>query len=329
MDSSVFEKLTKNHYKENKMNNSKFVVLTGGLGNQLFQYFLSLNLDGNVYHLDFVADNRKSKHGYPDLFDFNLRRDIAENLITIKKPLTRKFIHLGLRISAKKEVIPFERFLFQKIIGMVVSRELKSCSDVHISSGLGFDSRSLNSDLYIGYFQSYKYCSNFSHEQISLELNKNSEIVNDYSDLARNEKPLLVHYRFSDYLTEQNFGIPSKNYYISAINQALAHGINNKIWVFSDDIELAKANFPIEHLHLARFISEPNCSSAETLQIMRLATSYVIANSTFSWWAATLSRCKSPLVYSPSPWFAYGETPLDLIDPSWHRLDRYTGKAIA
>ena len=54
---------------------------------------------------------------------------------------------------------------------------------------------------------------------------------------------------------------------------------------------------------------------------MRLGRGYVIANSTFSWWAAYLSLNPGVEVVVPSPWFMGMEDPGELIPPNWKQLD--------
>jgi hypothetical protein len=61
-------------------------------------------------------------------------------------------------------------------------------------------------------------------------------------------------------------------------------------------------------------------TSAETLEIMRLGKAYIIANSTFSWWGAMLSKSENPLVICPDIWFKSQAEPLDLIPSSWKRV---------
>jgi hypothetical protein len=54
---------------------------------------------------------------------------------------------------------------------------------------------------------------------------------------------------------------------------------------------------------------------------MRLGEGYVIANSTFSWWGAYLSRSSNPLIIAPRPWFSKVESPRDLIPDSWLTIE--------
>ena len=53
---------------------------------------------------------------------------------------------------------------------------------------------------------------------------------------------------------------------------------------------------------------------------MRYGHGYIIANSSLSWWAASLSHAKNPLVVAPSPWFKQIGTPNKLIPDNWNTL---------
>jgi hypothetical protein len=174
----------------------------------------------------------------------------------------------------------------------------------------------------IGYFQSYRYASNpkvYAALQ-GLELPNKSLKLQERIAESKQVLPLLVHMRFGDYLSEKGFGVVSPKYYRDAIKLAVSTNQVRQIWLFSDDLEIALSYIPDEYVSLVKSFSGEEFSTSETFELMRYAGSYVIANSTFSWWAAFLSKTDSPLVICPSPWFRKSGEPNELIPPNWIRL---------
>ena len=67
----------------------------------------------------------------------------------------------------------------------------------------------------------------------------------------------------------------------------------------------------------AKIIIPPeNVSDAEILILMSHASRVVIANSTFSWWAARINA-ENKTVIAPSTWFRGMLAPKDLMPPEW------------
>jgi hypothetical protein len=98
----------------------------------------------------------------------------------------------------------------------------------------------------------------------------------------------------------------------------------NTIWIFSDEIARAKELIEVDlDSNLVRWIEEVDQSPASTMELMRHGVGYVIANSTFSWWAAYLSYNTGSPVIAPDPWFKEIEEPAGLIPPSWNRLNAF------
>jgi hypothetical protein len=73
------------------------------------------------------------------------------------------------------------------------------------------------------------------------------------------------------------------------------------------------------------WFSDLDLSTAETFTVMRQGHGFIIANSSFSWWAARLSTAADPLVIAPKPWFKNLDEPDNLIPPEWVRIDANYG----
>jgi hypothetical protein len=104
---------------------------------------------------------------------------------------------------------------------------------------------------------------------------------------------------------------------LKAIGIAQARLGERPIWIFSDDkavaIEFAKT-MPANQVLV---IEAPSgVSEAEELVLMGSGVANIIANSSFSWWAASLSK-SSKLVLAPTPWFHGAPSPDSILAKDW------------
>lgn len=137
---------------------------------------------------------------------------------------------------------------------------------------------------------------------------------------------VAVHVRRGDYLESDasaRFGVLSDDYYRRAITM-LARELGSVVAVvFSDDPPLVQAN-----LRLDVPTVYPDQARLPPLQALRLMAScdhFVIANSSFSWWAAWLGTHGEKQVVAPEPWSRaplvsdMPRVPADwrVLEPSW------------
>jgi hypothetical protein len=149
------------------------------------------------------------------------------------------------------------------------------------------------------------------------------EVNAEYLELEKSsarENPLIVHLRFGDYKNEPHFGVLTKDYYVNAVKLATHTREFGAIWVFSDEMKLARQLINFEIDLPIRFIENLGNSTATNFDAMRLGHGYIIANSSYSWWAARLSRNRVTLVIAPKPWFIGVDDDQSLIPPFWKTL---------
>jgi hypothetical protein len=308
------------------------VFLTGGLGNQLFQLANALTLDPErEIHLEWILGRpRCNSKGFPDIADFRLPERVQFLPPSKRSWLTSKAAGYILRSHVSPKA--WERSgIFEAILNLVgnliFSTYFKKVIKFECGVGIGFSPVSITqfSTFVIGYFQSYKFVNDKTvfQDLKNIEPKVLNQEIDRYKELANIEKPIIAHFRFGDYKNEKTFGIPALSYYQDSLEALVNQNPNSKIWVFSDEKNEAEKVFPSEFKSMARWISDDQFSSAETLEIMRLGISYVIANSTFSWWAATLSMTENPKVICPEPWFKLDPEPLGLIPPNWKRVQAW------
>ena len=89
-----------------------------------------------------------------------------------------------------------------------------------------------------------------------------------------------------------------------------------RFFVFSDDVAWAEG-----HLRFpgpTRFVRETaGLRPAIDQRLLASCLHFVIANSTFSWWAAWLGLAPDKMVVVPRKWFAGAEPPTGMIPATW------------
>jgi len=184
------------------------------------------------------------------------------------------------------------------------------------------DSRKVTQNVISGYFQNHEYVSTPEVKLRICELLaiEKSQELKQLIELAKQTSPLVIQVRLGDYMREDDFGIPGTDYYKKAIQFILERQKHQSIWIFSNDIQMARKILPKEYNDKYKFIENLLDSPVETLEAMRHGVSYILSNSTYGWWGAFLSHQESPLVVTPSPWFRSGNSPKRLVPDSWIKI---------
>jgi hypothetical protein len=155
-----------------------------------------------------------------------------------------------------------------------------------------------NQRAYVGYFQSESYFEKYSENIKSL-----FSYPLEFEDRIRKELPFIfnrnvtvINVRRGDYLHSPNYHpVVTPEYVYKAIEQ-----ISNveMFLIASDDIEWCKQNIKLPNpIYLEGY------KSYEQLWILSMCQNFIISNSSFSWWAAYLSRHPQKIVISPETWF--------------------------
>jgi hypothetical protein len=273
-----------------------------GLGNQLFQYALGSALKNNG------AQVKYDLSWFGNYNEKDVPRDLAIDQLKIEMPLATPAEITALRPSKLQ-------LFFEKARG-------KFILNYHYAYHAGILRKK---KAYLdGYFQSYKYFT-----PIREKLLCDFQIVKGYSELAITLKSSIeletnsvaIHIRRGDYATirEDYNGLCGVDYYKKGIDLIREKVGNLKLFIFSDDIEWARENLdfglPIE------FVSRPGLSDVEELLLMSLCKHQVIANSTFSWWAAWLNQHAEKIIVAPQNWLAAAKIDTsDLIPADWLRV---------
>lgn len=270
------------------------VKLQGGLGNQMFQYAFGLSLATTkklklYFDLTFleepVLDNTYTKRNYElDIFKNIKTKSISPILLFLNKNIvTRKIANkLGCKILSNYYE---QTFSFDENIG----KEVNSC-------------------LYVGYWQSYKYFN--SHIDLikkSFIFPENSLNIYNLSILKtiRQCASCSIHIRRTDYLSKNalNYhGTCSLDYYQKAIKLICTRIKNVQFFIFSDDYIWAKENIKVV-VQNSILIEGNHNNSWVDMFLMTQCSHNIIANSSFSWWSAWLNENPNKIIVAPQDWF--------------------------
>lgn len=167
-----------------------------------------------------------------------------------------------------------------------------------------------NLDLF-GYFQSERYFADHAGIIRNLFM-PNCSINKLLSDIAS------IHVRRGDYLQPHLsgcFNILGMNYYRKAMEIIKA----DKYMIFSDDILWCRKNFVGK-----QFIFADGVNPIADFGMMISCNGHIIANSSFSWWAAWLNPNKDKKIVAPLNWFGpklkSSHNTKDLIPSRWIRI---------
>ena len=144
----------------------------------------------------------------------------------------------------------------------------------------------------VGYFQSEKY---FDHCKPLIR----KCFKEDYENMPNN---CSIHVRRGDYLEPHLHGcyeILDMEYY----NHAMKLSDANHFIVCSDDIEWCRKQFESGLKYNFSFSDADANDPLTDMQMMASCGTNIIANSSFSWWAAWLNDNENKKVIAPQKWF--------------------------
>lgn len=180
-----------------------------------------------------------------------------------------------------------------------------------------------------GYWQSEKYFAHIAptirqdYTFPAFSNDQNAEMAARISeDLA-----ISLHLRRGDYVALNAHGLCDAKYYNTALTRLL-DGLTGEptVYVFSDEPEWAKANLPLPCNKVVVDFNGPD-TDFEDMRLMSLCRHNIIANSSFSWWAAWLNTHAEKRVMAPSKWLNDPALQIrDNIPESWEQIEVSLGQ---
>ena len=277
------------------------VKLTGGLGNQMFQFAAGYAVakKNNVgLSLDLRRYSRRLDHN-----GFELQKvfNIYSKVSILNNPVNFTFINF--KEILNKIDITYSNFKEQHFHYTHEILDIpKHCR--------------LN-----GYWQSELYFKNYTREIREIfsffnKLDKKNLLI--ANDIKKNDS-ISIHIRRGDYLLKQNYNLNQdlRDYYIKAIEESSKYFNNPKYFIFTDDPLWVTENFIVDYSHIIVDVNH-GAKSFFDMYLMSLCKANIIANSSFSWWGAWLNNKQDKIVYAPNNWFKDKSICIDDLFPnSW------------
>ncbi|MDB5799547.1 MAG: hypothetical protein JWL63_486 [Rhodocyclales bacterium] len=287
------------------------VALKGGLGNQIFEYAAGMSLSrrlGVLLCLDVSA------------YEDPRERHFALAPFELPEPVVKRDLHRWGRGSLVDRI--YRRLARQ--LG------LQRCGlPVFSERSYGYDQRFelvRNAVLLDGYFQSPRYFHDIADEVRARFADPRALSVASQQmlDLIRSTDAICVHVRRGDYVTNpaanRVHGLCEMSYYTEGLAIAGEGLLAPHCFIFSNDADWVRENM---HLQYPVTVVDINGEDAahEDLWLMSACRSFVIANSSLSWWGAWLGRHPAKRVVAPLQWFKGLEMDTSsLIPADWIRI---------
>lgn len=284
----------------------------GGLGNQLFIYALGLRLAREL-NTELICDtwnfHNYSWHSYElDSIPNEIHKTCSSRSRELFGHKARSAIRRARSLHVGPK--PFSRLVLEK--GSTFDPDILKIRD---------GSR-LN-----GYFQSWRYFEPIAEDirnQVSNPVKPSPWLHETRERLSALGDWIAVHVRRGTYLEVPIMGLVQDDYYSRAV--PLVEELTGEklpLVLFSDSPELAAEMMSKFKERTIVLTTPKHVQPIDVLQVMRDASHLVIANSTFSWWAAYLMNSRGRYVIAPRPWlddWRFNER--DLLLPDWITVGR-------
>lgn len=289
---------------------SIIIKVSGGLGNQLFQYALGRNL--------------QLTHHQPVSFDLSWYS--TQTLRTYEL----QHFHATVPLANYTRIGPLFRYRPRGgMLGRFLDPFRVDTKRYKRETHPGFDPEvlTLEAPAYLdGYWQSEKYFApirNLLQQELTLK-----ELPNDANaqllERIASSPSISLHVRRGDYVTSAStnafHGTASLDYYRAGVEHLATVTPGATIYIFSDDQAWVKDN-----LHFSQptvFVDVNSADRArDDIRLMSACQHHIIANSSFSWWGAWLNPKPGKVVVAPKRWFADPTVDTaDLVPQEWVRL---------
>lgn len=290
--------------------------LSGGMGNQMFQYAL-----GRALSLE---------HGVPLLLDTELLLDRTPRppkLHFVFRDYDLHIFNIEARIARREEIPARHRLYLGGKAKLALDGYMKRVwKHEGLERSFAFDPRvcELGPDAYLdGYWQSPKYFAGYE-DVIRKDFTLKNGLSERGQQLQReiaSTSAVCVNVRRGDFVVNSFHGLMGTEYFDHTIDHLRRTTDAEKVYVFSDDVAWCEQNlrFPLPTVFVGHEYKGEKFG--EYLALMSACRHFIIPNSSFGFWAAWLSPHANKTVIAPKQWFSDASIDTsDLIPPSWLRM---------
>lgn len=295
------------------------IKISGGLGNQLFQYAFgkALQQRRNI-QVKIDTSSFKQKSGITprqfllDRFNISLEIATCDDFKKIRVPY-----------PADKTI---KENIYRIIFKIQESFRTNSTRKIIVDHRLNFNKSMFNisDNSYVsGVWTNEKYfkdISNILKNEFTPKFTFSNETQNLLSQI-NTKNSVSVHIRRGDYLKyAHKFKILSDQYYKDAIKLMNEKEIGSRFFVFSDDIDYVKSKYADIFGRDTVYVSRLNITDYEEIWLMSRCKHNIIANSTFSWWGAWLNNNSQKIIVAPDQYRNDDKDTSDLMPLRWIRV---------
>ncbi|MCM1438251.1 MAG: alpha-1,2-fucosyltransferase [Roseburia sp.] len=284
----------------------RIVKFKGGLGNQLFQYAFGKYVSG-LFGDDVAYDCQTETP--PEILKLSVDCPVLDD----------KQVKSVVKLSGFRKGGAFKRKIFAAINNAFNKKYYfeKTRAERDIA-------RLCDKFYFDGYWQCWKYVESQKDElrrQFFPKAGLSEAAQRDIEEVLKRET-VCLGIRLGDYTAEQkHYMVCDANYYKKAIKYCLQHVENPLFYVFSNDVDGAKA-IAAEFADEAEFKfreQDKTLVNYEELQVMAACRHAIIPNSTFHWWAAWLKEGENHVIVAPEPWFGDGKK-INIVPDYWVKI---------
>jgi hypothetical protein len=280
----------------------------GGLGNQLFVAAAALSLSKNLNckaYISMINIDQAHQETGSDIRRLNFRR----SLFVSSNPLLSILVRI---INTSQEWARIKRFFDRFTINF--EDQLDQQTNVHELIKIRTKYPNNKVIMVEGYFQDFSYANDIKLSQD--QIIDNRKIAGD-----KNFNYCAVHVRLGDMLRyKSSLGVLSEDYYKRAI-EFVKSNMELEIQLVSDDFKSALLMLPELESNIDDEIATKERQDS-LLGFFRIlgAKGVVVSNSTYSYWAAFLSK-KAKIVVAPAQMSFDQKTIVRNLPPSWKLID--------